>query len=376
MNIADRLRSVRNALGMKLADVSEKTGIGISSLSEIENGKREPMLIQLKKLSELYERPLSFFFETTEISSPALLWREKPGNEIVVKQLEAKFTKWCRQYRNLEIWTNWPRLNSYEDLFVSTYPKNFPEVRRIAHDTWKKMDLGARPGESLFRVMEEVYAVKVFHFTLEGDTSSACIYSENFGAAIMLNKNSKQWRRNYDLAHELFHLVTWKVRKDISPDGSLTQQDEQNANVFASALLMPVEALREAVESFAQKDKDKDKDKMLLSIDAVDSIARQFGVSVDALLWRLCYVYGMPNEYVKNIIQGWRDEILPQVLPRKSKTPDMLPDRYRDLANKALNNGLISSKQFANYLAINVSEVYARNIPQQFDDVQINNPTC
>ena len=47
MNIGNRLKIARKTIGYNLEKASEKSGIGQSSISEFENGKREPHIINL-----------------------------------------------------------------------------------------------------------------------------------------------------------------------------------------------------------------------------------------------------------------------------------------------------------------------------------------
>ena len=61
MGIADRLAYARSRAAVTLAQVEERTGIGKSSLSEFENGKREPSLSQLQSLAAAYRRSVAFF---------------------------------------------------------------------------------------------------------------------------------------------------------------------------------------------------------------------------------------------------------------------------------------------------------------------------
>ena len=53
MDIGNRLKIARKAIGYKQQKVSELTDIGVSSLSEFENNEREPKFSQLSKLAEI-----------------------------------------------------------------------------------------------------------------------------------------------------------------------------------------------------------------------------------------------------------------------------------------------------------------------------------
>ncbi len=65
--IGETLKCIRTANeDMKLKDVAEKTGYYSSYISELETGKKKPSLKSLRKLSELYDMPLSKIMELDE----------------------------------------------------------------------------------------------------------------------------------------------------------------------------------------------------------------------------------------------------------------------------------------------------------------------
>lgn len=349
MALHQRLNSSRQRLGLTLQEVSEKTGIATSSLSDFENGKREPSLSHLQKLAALYEKALAFFFEEAPTEDGVLLWRDRPTAP-ASDRIQAKFEKLCKQYRNLETWTKEGVRDSFSKLFAGTFPTDYPEVERLAHEVGGKMGLGERPGESLLRVLEEVYGIKIFHLDLGSETSSACTLNELYGPAILLNRSNKPWRRNFDLAHELFHLITWKARAAAREDWNVPEDKEERfANTFASRLLLPDEPFRDAIESIIRPDGK-------VTYDDLDTVSRQFGVSLDALFWRLKALYrNIPATDIRRMID--EAKLISGLPARQDDFPAELPHRYRALAVKALRYGEMSSAQFANYLNINVSEV-------------------
>src|SRR5690606_5159555 len=102
---------------------------------------------------------------------------------------------------------------------------------------------------SLLSTLEEICRVKVFHLPFEPSGTAACSLSDRFGAAVLLNSNNIRWRRNFDLAHELFHLLTWNIFRQGEYLKKVSDKEEQCANKFASNLLMPQEPLRLAIAS-------------------------------------------------------------------------------------------------------------------------------
>lgn len=85
--------------------------------------------------------------------------------------------------------------------------------------------------------------------TADGQSiSGATCHLEEMGV-ILINRNENEARRFFDLAHELFHALTWDAMKpDHRESNSVEERNkgkriEQLANSFAAALLMPSAAL-------------------------------------------------------------------------------------------------------------------------------------
>ena len=63
---------------------------------------------------------------------------------------------------------------------------------------------------------------------------------------VLINRHEVEGRRHFDLAHELFHILTWDA---MPPEHSEEAREtggnrvEQLANNFASAVLMPTPVL-------------------------------------------------------------------------------------------------------------------------------------
>ena len=348
MGVADRLAHARARTAMTLAQVEKRTKIGKSSLSEFENGKREPSLSQLQALAAVYRRSVAFLLAEGEIPQETVLWREKPV--AACEETEAIFLRLCEQYHNLEIWTD-------EELPVclpvaSGHPESFSymQAQTLAKRVRDELNLGDRPGLSLLAVLEEVCGVKVFHLEFKPTGPAASTRSETFGTAMLLNAGNVRWRRNFDLAHELFHLLTWSVFRTGGGEPtslSATKKEEKLANAFASNLLLPPEAVRSALPTKLREEK--------LGYGEIYGIARQFDVSAEAVLWRLHNLKLLADntsaKNVRTIVQQLA--VMSRVYEeRRDSRPTKWPDRDQALAVKALNSGSMSIGRFAEYLEI------------------------
>lgn len=364
MNLDERLKYARQAMNLTLAEVEKSTGIGSSTLSDFENGKREPRLPQLKQLAEVYRRSTSFFLEEGAIPPEVVLWRQRPTSPHV-ENLQAQLLRLAEQYHNLERWCD--DVEELELPFAKMTSEQFgySQAEKLAHEFRTRFGLGERPGVSLLRIVEEVCKVKVFQMEFEPTGSAACSYSERFGAAILLNSKNVRWRRNFDLAHELFHLLTWKVfRTEADSTASIpAEKEEKLATCFARNLLMPQEPFRIAIDS--QLD-----DKSKLNFEALFEVARQFDVSVESVLWQMKLVYKLSQQAVEEGIAKWRSNITFWE-KRQVDSPPSRPLRFEALAKQALRQGSLSTGRYAEYLGISRREAMHQFEQEAPDDAEI-----
>jgi Zn-dependent peptidase ImmA (M78 family)/transcriptional regulator with XRE-family HTH domain len=362
MKIGQRLLKARNSIGYTLEQASQKSGIGPSSLSEFENDKREPKFSQLSKLAEIYKKTVEYFLSDTIPAESVLLWRCKPQQENY-KEIEEEFRRICRQYYNLETILKEVRRSELPVCNVSKAEWNYRRAEEFADQVRKSMDLGEIPSASLKQILEERCCVKIFHLFFLGSAISTI--DAVFGPAVLLNKDNKAWRRNYDLAHELFHLLTWNSFR-LTEDQVESPEEDKLADTFASYLLLPTDSVKRRIEASANPDK-------TIGLNVLDEIAREYAVSLEALLWRFRSLYGTPVDVIQSEI-GKIPQLKLHRPERKSDEPDMYPERYCSLAIRALNEGRLSLLQFAKYMGLTYKEAqnYLKDEQEEFRDEKVS----
>jgi transcriptional regulator with XRE-family HTH domain len=70
--VADRLRNLRSKSGRTLADLSQQTGISVSTLSRLESGLRRPTLDLLIRLAAAYGASLDDVVGAPQIADPRI----------------------------------------------------------------------------------------------------------------------------------------------------------------------------------------------------------------------------------------------------------------------------------------------------------------
>jgi Zn-dependent peptidase ImmA (M78 family) len=128
---------------------------------------------------------------------------------------------------------------------------------------------------------------------------------------------------------------------------------ERYANAFASALLLPAKPLLLSCDSKSSGGK--------LSFESIVSIAVEFGVSTDALLWRLVNLRRIRRESVESAISS---RVLKAIerssQPQSSYQTSALPDRYVRLAYQAFRLGKIGLAKLAEFLEQGMFELAAQ----------------
>lgn len=312
----------------------------------------------MAKLAEIYGRKIDFFISgQTGISQPKVLWRDPSKTEQTI-EAERRFLLFCQNYKRLLELTNeddtklplffFPAHDKKQ--FLS---KGFNYVVELSEECRRVLNLGGRPAYSLSNILEQVLGILVLYMDL-GSGGSGASTSGDFGRAILINSSDAPWRRNYDLAHELFHLITWDIFSDeeiYSKSKKDKSEVEQWANTFASAILLPAEEVRREFSKRLEGNK--------IAYISLIEIAREFKVSIEALLWRLVNLNFLKRKDVEKCIE--EGEV--KDIDKKMRVTDWvdegpyLSSRYIALAIKALQMGRISKAKFAEYINKPFSEV-------------------
>lgn len=350
MSMGARLRFARKMAGLKIAQVSEKSGVGESSLSEYENDKREPRMNQLRLLAEVYRRPLSYFFGEGEPPGDAVvLWRQAPPPDVAT-DTERRFLQLCQQYHHLEVLCGERRQALLPETELVAASFTFTDAMGLARRVRDALSLGDRPGSCLFRILEEVCHIKIFCYPFEPGGAAASTVSESFGPAILLNEKNVPWRQTFDLAHELFHILTWRIfGHELGRVAVANDHEEKLAQCFASHLLMPNDIVREAIDGLTRDGS--------ISFGELADVARQFDVSTEALLWKMHWLYDRDEGRTRADVA--RAKELQRSGPKRKgdSKAQIYPARYRALALKALGRGEISLGVTARYLDVSRQDV-------------------
>jgi len=356
-----RIRNARDRLGLTQQELAKRAGFSAHQIvSNIEKGQRDLKAWELKRIAQTLHMSMMELLQEVEKPSPRVLWREEPPKRR--KEIEAVFLERCRQYRQVEILAGMESITALPAVSVDGYSASYWQIGRIASGLHGQFDLGARPASSLAKVLEGSYGVKIWHKDL-GDRGSAASVKHDFGPAVLINSREAPWRRNFSLAHELFHLITWDAipTEQIEEDSSLKERVEILAGVFASNLLLPADRL---LAEYEKQVVSGEIDNMSLI-----RIAREFDVSTDALLWRLVNLHRVAKEDAEAALGDETFRELDRVTMAENWwSPPPIPERFVRLAFVAFQRGRLSRARLAELLDTSLPDLTDTLLEYGFDD--------
>ncbi|MBU0734695.1 MAG: ImmA/IrrE family metallo-endopeptidase [Proteobacteria bacterium] len=350
-----RILAARETAGFSITQAAQKLGFkNYQTLSAIEKGARKMNAHELIMMARLYGRTLDYFLESDVAPDPVPLWRKTTKTDI--NQIQRQFLSFLENYSNLEhllgLKRRWKDILRNYDRDDFSY-NGFEQADKLGADIHNFLDLGSRPSLNLLNVLENKLRFKILHMPLEDGVSGASVVDNALGVGILINANDAPWRRNFDLAHELFHIITWNV---FSPEeignGTTKTRPEQYADIFASSLLLPENHLLDALKEISA-------DNEFRLIDIIE-LAKDFGVSTEAILWRLVNLKVLKKSQTQKVLgnPNFRDLDRNMRLSLHAKDrPSKFPSRFISLACRCLMEGKISRGTFAEYLEVDRPEI-------------------
>lgn len=355
--IGERIKIARKDLRITQNTLAKKTSIGSAQIiSMIEKGERALKVLELSLFAKVLHKDINFFITLTRPTKvPSILWRRKGNSKKGgISEASGFFINKCQQYNHLE--------NLVGSNLISTLPSikldlhlninDFTFIKMKAKEISDFLQLGSRPARSLEPILEQKYGIKIL-CSREMDTISAASTIGEFGPAILINGLEAPWRRNYDLAHELFHILTWDdnlIKKQKNNKRDIESWIEKLAESFASILLIPDDELDREIRIRVRNGK--------ISKQDLVSIARDFDVSIDALLWRCKGLYQLSKQSVERLLKDKDFRKIDRMTHHSNwrKAPE-LPKRFVMLGVTAYKMGKISKSQLANYFVTSIAKI-------------------
>lgn len=278
-----RLKYAREYYGLSIEEASKRANVKPEALAAFETGNEFPTYPMLERLSELYNRPLLFFFFQSEPPQDQLLVEFRSSESQSGRPLEM-------QVRMMMEKADWYRLQ-LETLHTDTDTVHFSALlqqNRVETDQhliqWlrEQLDLPLEKQKTQFRkanelleyLRDKLYQIGIYVFkdSFKADeVSGLCLYDEDY-PVILLNNKMSFTRQVFTVFHEIYHLFTKET------DVYYAKNEEEKAcDHFASEFLVPKVDFQARLANVTEFE----------SIELISVLADEYTVSRATIAYRL-----------------------------------------------------------------------------------------
>lgn len=362
--VGARVREARARSGFNQAQIAAALDIPRSAVSLLEAGERSLASTELARLAQI------FGWSVEEL----LFGHAAPPNSVSDTNEGAEVLQYFRSSGPLgkaeEAWLGraaeqWRRYAAVEAMVfgaqrweLPVYPvppgRAYEQGERLAEQERRRLGLGQAPVRSMIDLLEgEGIKVLLLPFGSKSDVSGCYFFSKELGPCVVINEKELPSRRRFTEAHEYCHFLVDRgsVEGEICSHDRHREHFELRANAFAASFLMPAAGISEAL---AESDVERGR----LGAEDVVHLMFRFGVSYQAILWRLVNLHWIsradrdrlshtsPTQLAKEL--GYRHEP-GEVEPR--------PDRQRRLAVDAWRSGALTAAEVADLIGMSSADV-------------------
>jgi Zn-dependent peptidase ImmA (M78 family)/DNA-binding XRE family transcriptional regulator len=277
IKLGPRVKALREKAGLSQEQMAGLLGVGSHQIvSQIEAGDRR------LKADELLTIVGAFNVSLDVLTNPFLItgesrfsWRQNNVPGEALDEYELRAGEWIGAYRALRLENGQP-IPLLQHRLGLDKSSTFEDAVAAAEALVDQLDLGDAPAERLASVMEERLGILVLMVDAVAGVSGAACQIPELGV-VLINRSEPRGRRSFDLAHELFHILTWTTMPPERLDGETPKNKrvEQLADNFASALLAPsrtLDRLGKPSDDYAQW---------------LNETAGRLQMSAQALKWRM-----------------------------------------------------------------------------------------
>lgn len=344
-----RITVAREKLKLSQAELAKRLGFkDRQTLTAIEAGQRRVSAEELVAIAEATGQDLDFFTDPYRlVGEGAFSYRAADTEEAALNTFEERAGNWLALWRQLGQSRGETASVLRSRLAINEH-STFEDAQAAGEAVGRELQLGDIPAEKLVSALERKFNLLVLEVDMPKGVSGAAVQLAT-GDAILINRTESPGRKAFDLAHELFHVLTWDAlppeRVDRqNPTGYKQKRTEQLADNFAGALLMPGAELKPRWEKLRTQSSLKN----TLSV-----LAEHFHVSVAAVGWRV-------------VALGWlkAGELTSTVLrtasrPSQAASSALFSQRYIERIAWGINRGELSVKRLLGLLHLGLDDFRA-----------------
>lgn len=361
MFMGKNLTNIRILNDLSRNQLAVKIGVTEQAVWQYENGYMSPKLEVVNKLKTIFRVKSIYFYKAdllneedmNNIHVENIAYRSETINSLTKSLSESMHVRFIDAFiKKIETKINYPKNNLVElrnetILFLEKNDDMAREaqINHVAELARKKLGLHASNNQNLLFYLEKAGA---FVFEKEiGDTIDAySLWSEDERPYIMLGSIKKSAvRRNFDLAHELGHLLLHYKVEFTMQDKKGYKDLEAEANNFASAFLLPEEQFRRDCSGIVKKS----------NPDAYVDLKGKWLVSLQALAMRAFKLNIINYQQYRYFYMSINKKDYKVIEPLDKEIPINHPRKIKSILQLLFENGLYTVTEIEEEFKVDLS---------------------
>jgi Zn-dependent peptidase ImmA (M78 family)/transcriptional regulator with XRE-family HTH domain len=348
-----RLHALRERNKMTQGELAAALGFkDRQTLSQIEVGDRKLGFQEMVLAAKVFGVGVDYFTDPFELAGEGKFsWRQTNADLKALDSFEHTAGRWIAAFRYLARLRG-DSIHSSLRRVALTSKSSFEDAVAEGEAIGATLGLGDIPSARLGEAVQERLDTLVLYVdTVPGVSGAACQLDQL--NAVLINRREPVARRSYDLAHELFHLLTWQtmppkhVESVALPQEKEEKRVEQLADNFAAGLLMPTRTIKALLTSSPLP-------KGVALAAWIRASAPQLGVSGPALKWRLLNMGVIKQSDVTSLsddfLRSNPDDSHSRLTARYSK-------RFVSAISWGIDEGHVSARRIAQLLDTSVDDL-------------------
>lgn len=310
-----RLKEALNFRGMRMTELSKQLDISKQSLSLYANGENTPPFENVQKIANALKFPFDYFMTEdlcTTATDNTYFRSQASASKLIQNAQKTKLEYVAKVYEVLLNYVDFPQRNLPPVLFDGTdnlldadSEEVLEQIESIAKAVRTHWGVGMGPIENMQFLLESngIIVTGFRNVDEKIDAFSQRINVMNHGTVFVVALAVGQKpdvRLRFDMCHELGHILmhNWDDSNETLSKGEFNALEKQ-ANMFASAFLLPRESFGKDVAPYAT------------NVDYYRILRKKWGVSMQAMMYRarqLNLITANQFQYMMRTVsaKGWR----------------------------------------------------------------------
>lgn len=315
IKLGENLKRARERSGKSQQQVADLLALPRTAVTNLEAGNRAVSTLELSKLAALYGQPIAHFFgqpkSNMEDLSAVVLPRALPAimaSDEMRRAIEKIIDLYTEGAQLRELLGN--SIDSAVPNYAmraATVGESLRQAELVAHEERRRLGLGVAPIGNVAGLIAS-QGIWTAATELPEDLSGLFINHNSIGFAVVVNSAHHAVRRRFSYAHEYAHALFDRddgIRKTERANAS--DLVEKRANSFAASFLMPTDGILEQLRLMDKGNPSRQSQILFdvagnlpqeaeirppagsqaITYQDVTMLAQHFGVSYEAMVWRL-----------------------------------------------------------------------------------------